>query len=136
MPQINVSPEPAALETEPKQGSDSFQFELTQQDLADYVTVSDDANPIHTSPEYAQEFGYHAPLAQGMLMLGRVISHLESTLNHYSIPKQIQARFIAPVIVPPAGATIIVHTTKTDKRYEMALTQNDRRIVRASITLN
>lgn len=112
----------------------SFTIELTPQDLSDYVTVSGDNNPIHTSTEYAKQFGYQAPLAQGNLMLGRAISQLENLTGNYLLPKQIQARFIAPVEVPAPGAVVIVHYQQNGDRYELTLHHNNHRVARATIT--
>ena len=111
----------------------AFEMQLSQKDLKDYVTVSGDANPIHTSESFAAEFGYSAPLAQGMLLLGRAISHLEDELGHYLIPHQIQARFIAPVPVPDGGTTVIVHNHRKDGQYHLDFHHQNHRVARATI---
>jgi len=108
-----------------------LQLELSQRELAAYVTVSDDGNPVHTDASYAQNFGYQAPVAQGMLMLGKAISQIEAELGHYVMPKQIQARFIAPVEVPPAGTSIIVQ----QHQNELTFYHQNQRVARATYTL-
>ena len=112
----------------------TFEMQLSQKELKDYVTVSGDTNPIHTSASYAAEFGYSAPLAQGMLMLGRALSHLEFEIGHYLTPKQIQARFISPVQVPDGGTTVIVHTLQKNNQYHLDFHHQNHRVARATVT--
>ena len=115
------------------QNLSAFTVPLSQRDLNDYLTVSGDTNPIHNSLKYAEQFGYSAPLAQGMLMLGKAISHIEDDLGQYLIPRLIQARFIAPVEVPATGTEVIVHYQAKNDRFELDFQHRDQRVARATI---
>jgi acyl dehydratase len=130
------APTPADQRAENSKSPDSsaFQFPMSKRDLTDYLTVSGDTNPIHNSMEYANQFGYSAPLAQGMLMLGKAISHIEDDLGKYLIPQQIQARFIAPVEVPVTGTDVIVHYQEKENRFELDFQHRNQRVARATIT--
>jgi len=127
--------EPSSPRLGPVSQFTTFELELSQRDLNDYATVSDDLNPIHIDDKYAKQFGYCAPLAQGMLMLGRAISLIERELNHYVIPLQIQARFIAPVEVPAEGAVVIVQYEPKATDAGLTFYRNNQRIARATVTI-
>jgi len=112
----------------------AFELQVLPRDLAEYATVSGDANPIHTDLGYAQKFGYQNPVAQGMLLLGRALSYLEAEQGHYLMPQQIQARFIASVEVPAAGTTVFGVVTRTENQTELTLTHHGNRVVRATFS--
>ena len=73
--------------------------QFTAEDVASYVQLSGDTNPIHTSDSAAQAAGFQRPVVQGMLYAGlfpavigsHFVSNL-SSINLVGLSKDLQNR--------------------------------------------
>ncbi|CAM2846409.1 fused (3R)-hydroxyacyl-ACP dehydratase subunits HadA/HadB [Skermania piniformis] len=80
---------------------------LSRGDLVNYAGVSGDANPIHFSPEVAQQAGLDTVIAHGMLTMGLGAGYLTSWLGDPGSVLDYNVRFSSMVYVPEsAGAEI------------------------------
>lgn len=83
---------------------------VTPQMVEEYVEVSGDRNPIHTSDEAAKKAGFpHGKIAHGTLISGLTFSAIVDFFGHYLKIEQVAIHFIRPVYV---GAQVEIHLTK------------------------
>jgi 3-hydroxybutyryl-CoA dehydratase len=61
--------------------------QFTAEDVASYVQLSGDTNPIHTSDSAAQAAGFQRPVVQGMLYAGL-------------FPAVIGSHFVSNLVLP------------------------------------
>lgn len=67
---------------------------ITQAQVARYLALSGDPNPIHSDPADAQALGFAAPIVPGMLLMALV----QAFAPRLELPA-LTARFLAPLIV-------------------------------------
>lgn len=71
---------------------------ITDRDIALFIEVSGDDNPVHSDPDYAATTQFKSRIAHGMLTTSVMSSALSNQLPGYgSILLDIGARFRAPV---------------------------------------
>lgn len=79
---------------------------LTLGDLVNYAGVAGDPNPIHWSREAARAVDLDAPVAHGMLTVGLGAGYLSSWLGDPGAVIEYAVRFVSPVYVAGAGASV------------------------------
>lgn len=79
---------------------------LTLGDLVNYAGVAGDPNPIHWSSEVARAVNLDAPVAHGMLTVGLGAGYLSSWLGDPGAVIEYAVRFVSPVYVAGAGASV------------------------------
>lgn len=78
-----------------------FTREVTSSDIARFAELSGDQSPVHSSPAYAADKGFDAPIAHGLL-LGAYVSALIGNLlpGKHGILQSCELEFRAPLIPP------------------------------------
>jgi len=86
--------------------SDAFTHLVTQEDLARFVEVSGDANPLHTDANYAARTDFKQPIVHGMF-LGALVSRLIGMYlpGLHSVLLKEELAFLQPVHV---GEAVVV----------------------------
>ena len=78
---------------------------LQATDLARYAELSGDDNPIHRDLAAAQQLGFSAPIAHGMMLLGLAGQRLAD--EHADQPMTLlQGRFVRPLPVTSPGTSL------------------------------
>jgi len=79
--------------------------------LVDYANASGDQNPIHQDEDFAKSVGLPDVIAHGMWTLGAAGSVVSQWAGGAGRVVEFGTRFTKPVVVPAAGAEIIVEGT-------------------------
>ncbi|MFZ5596933.1 MAG: MaoC family dehydratase [Bacillota bacterium] len=89
-----------------------FHRTFTEGDVANFIGISGDFNPIHTDPRAARLCGYRDRVVPGLLT-GSMITHAGGTLLPEPYPAgKMSFRFMAPVYI---GETITARVTVAEK---------------------
>ena len=79
--------------------------------LVAYANASGDQNPIHQDEDFAKSVGLPDVIAHGMWTLGAVGSVVSEWAGGAGRVVEFGTRFTRPVVVPAAGAAIIIDGT-------------------------
>ncbi|MFC7489801.1 MULTISPECIES: MaoC/PaaZ C-terminal domain-containing protein [unclassified Knoellia] len=79
--------------------------------LVAYARASGDGNPIHQDEEFAKSVGLPDVIAHGMWTLGAAGSVVSAWAGGAGRVVEFGARFIKPVVVPAAGAEVLIDGT-------------------------
>jgi acyl dehydratase len=71
---------------------------FSQSDVARYVALSGDTNPIHSDPAEAAQLGLAAPIVPGLLLIATMQPSCAAALPELAL-KSLRARFMAPLCV-------------------------------------
>jgi len=75
-------------------------FQVTADDVQAFARLSHDTNALHLDPEFAQNLGFPAPVAHGMLSLGAISRLIGTRLpGPGALWMSQEVRFTAPVLV-------------------------------------
>ncbi len=90
----------------------TFYRTFTEGDVANFLGVTGDFNPIHLDPQAARLCGFTGRVVPGLLT-GSMITHAGGTLLPEPYPAtKMSFRFLAPVYI---GETICARVTVTEK---------------------
>lgn len=81
---------------------------VTRQALVAYAHASGDQNPIHQDEEFARSVGLPDVIAHGMWTMGAVGSVVSAWAGDAGRVVEYGTRFTKPVVVPAAGAAVVV----------------------------
>ena len=79
--------------------------------LVAYAHASGDGNPIHQDEEFAKSVGLPDVIAHGMWTLGAAGSVVSAWAGGAGRVAEFGSRFIKPVVVPAAGAEVLIDGT-------------------------
>jgi 3-hydroxybutyryl-CoA dehydratase len=87
--------------------SAGLSFTISAQDMADFMRLSGDDNPIHSDAAFAQGCGFEGPIVYGALMIAAISRLLGTKLpGHGCVWHSLKIDFRAPLYVDqPASLT-------------------------------
>ena len=80
--------------------SESFSVEITQKMMEQFLSITNDENPLHTDEAFARARGYEGRVVYGMLT-GSFLSTLAGMYlpGKYSLIHSMESKFLRPVYV-------------------------------------
>jgi 3-hydroxybutyryl-CoA dehydratase len=75
----------------------SCTFTVTEEKIKQYTLLSGDDNQIHLEQEIAQQSGYKAPIAHGMLTMGLAYDIVSLFIENGMRVKMYEMQFIKPI---------------------------------------
>lgn len=90
------------------------QLTFSREDILDYVQVSGDDNPIHTSQDEAKKMGFETCPVHGMLVMAKVGSYAREMQEENSWIEAFTVRFLAPIYVQRQYELKMVITEEPD----------------------
>ncbi|MCF6138377.1 MaoC family dehydratase [Pseudalkalibacillus berkeleyi] len=110
------------------------QLTFSEEDILDYVNVSGDDNPIHTSADEAKKMGFETCPVHGMLVMAKVGSYASEITGKKCWTNSFTVRFQTPVYVQRQYELKMVRTEEQD--HHLTLCSLDGSIVlKGKITL-
>ncbi len=88
-------------------------YMLTADQVATWLCLSNDHNPLHFDADFARACGFQGPLVPGALLLALACDTLQAAPSSADGPRQIRMRFRCPI---PVGAELTVHTDDSSLR--------------------
>ncbi len=109
-----------------------IKFQVTEQDIEVYASLSGDYNQIHLSQKYAQQYGFSDKIAHGMLTMAKIWSAISSELSLFQWPDQFDLSFISPVY---AGDQVTIYLQKVGAHMKLRGTCQHKIVVKGTILL-
>ncbi len=81
---------------------------VTRETLVAYANASGDRNPIHQDEAFAKSVGLPDVIAHGMWTMGAVGSVVSEWAGGAGRVVEFGTRFTKPVVVPSAGAEVVI----------------------------
>lgn len=81
---------------------------VTRETLVAYAAASGDQNPIHQDEEFAKKVGLPDVIAHGMWTMGAAGAVVAEWVGEAGRVVEFGTRFTKPVVVPAAGAELLV----------------------------
>lgn len=84
---------------------------VTRDTLVAYANASGDQNPIHQDEDFARSVGLPDVIAHGMWTMGAAGTAVSEWVGDAGRVLEYGTRFTKPVVVPAAGAELVVEGT-------------------------
>lgn len=97
---------------------ESFVFELNEEKMKQFLSITNDTNPLHNDLEYANKKGYPEKVVYGMLSASAL-----STLAGVYLPGEkslihsIEVNFVKPVFLSKCPLTVHGKVISKDERF-------------------
>ena len=104
---------------------------LTQQDIENYAEISGDYNPIHLDDDQAKNHGFSGRIAHGMLVMGKVWSHVSSSLlTPTDFSGKYELDFYSPI---HAGDIVVLRVEQNADIFQIVGICEEKIVIKGSI---
>lgn len=95
----------------------SFDYELTEKKMAQFLDITGDFNPLHNDLEYAKEKGYKEKVVYGMLT-SSILSTLAGVYlpGEHSLILSVKIEFVKPVFLTYSPLKVKAEVIEKDER--------------------